>query len=72
MARPRVYVEPRVATAVRLPVSLREQLQEVAEGRDVSVNYLVTRAVMEYLRRLTEPDRTKKHPTTKKANHDRR
>ena len=52
MGRPKVYDEPRVATAIRLPASLREDLQVAALERDVSVNFLVTRAVSEYLRRL--------------------
>jgi hypothetical protein len=41
----------------------------VAAGRDVSVNFLVTRAVADYLRRLAESDRPKKHRTSKKVNH---
>jgi hypothetical protein len=52
MARPKLYSEPRVATAIRLPASVRDELQEAASERDVSVNLLVTRAVCEYLRRL--------------------
>jgi hypothetical protein len=52
MGRPRVYEEPRVATAIRLPASLRAELRTAAVARDVSVNLLVTRAVSEYLRRL--------------------
>ncbi|MDP9386666.1 MAG: hypothetical protein M3Q48_01750 [Actinomycetota bacterium] len=52
MGRPRTYDEPRVATAIRLPVSLREELQAAATERDVSVNLLVTRAVLDYLERL--------------------
>ena len=44
MARPKKYTEERVTTAVRLPVSLHRRLQEEAEARDVSVNYLVTKA----------------------------
>jgi len=52
MGRPRVYKEPRVATAIRLPTSLRDELQAVAAERDVSVNLLVTRAVLDYLGRL--------------------
>ncbi|MGE3620959.1 MAG: hypothetical protein AB7L84_10910 [Acidimicrobiia bacterium] len=52
MGRPRIYEEPRVATAIRLPTSLRDELQAVAAERDVSVNLLVTRAVRDYLRRL--------------------
>jgi predicted transcriptional regulator len=42
----------RVATAVRLPEEIHEQLQEHAEMRDVSVNWLVTRAVEQFLERL--------------------
>ena len=49
MARPRIYEEERVATAVRLPVSIREELRHLAQARDVSVNYLITRAVEELL-----------------------
>ena len=52
MGRPRIYEEPRVATAIRLPTSLRDELQAVAAERDVSVNLLVTRAVLDYLERL--------------------
>ena len=52
MGRPRIYEEPRVATAIRLPASLRDELQAAAAERDVSVNLLVTRAVVDYLRRL--------------------
>jgi hypothetical protein len=52
MGRPRIYDEPRVATAIRLPASLRDELQAAATERNVSVNFLVTRAVLDYLRRL--------------------
>ena len=52
MSRPRVYDEPRVATAIRLPASLHGELQSVATARDVSVNFLVTRAVSAFLARL--------------------
>jgi len=52
MSRPRVYDEPRVATAIRLPTSLHEELQSVASERDVSVNFLVTRAVSTFLAQL--------------------
>jgi predicted transcriptional regulator len=55
MGRPRIYDEPRIATAIRLPTSLRDELQEAATARDVSVNFLVTRAVADYLRRLPPP-----------------
>ena len=52
MGRPTTYVEARIATAVRLPVSVHRRLHEVAADRDVSVNLLVTRAVCDYLDRL--------------------
>jgi len=52
MSRPRVYDEPRVATAIRLPTSLHEELQSAASERDVSVNFLVTRAVSTFLAQL--------------------
>ena len=56
MGRPRTYHEPRVATAVRLSVSLRSELRAAALERGISVNLLVTRAVSEYLRRLPPPE----------------
>ena len=49
MARPRIYDEHRVATAVRLPESMHAELRRLARARDVSVNYLITRAVEELL-----------------------
>jgi len=54
VARPRVYEEERVSTAVRLPASLHEQLKEEARARQVSVNFLVERAVGHYLELLPE------------------
>lgn len=59
MGRPRISEEPRVATAIRLPASLRDELQAAAAERDVSVNFLINRAVADYLRRLpaVESDR---------------
>jgi hypothetical protein len=56
MARPRTYTEDRVATAVRLPVSVYRRLHQAAADRDVSANLLVTRAVTEFLNRLA-PER---------------
>jgi predicted transcriptional regulator len=53
MARPRTYLEDRVATAVRLPASVHRRLHEAAADRHVSANLLVTRAVTEFLNRLT-------------------
>jgi len=52
MARPKTYTEARVATAVRIPVSVHRRLQQAATDRDVSANLLVTRALTEFLDRL--------------------
>ena len=52
MARPRVYEERRVATAVRLPSQLHLRLQDAARTRQVSANLLVERALEDYLNRL--------------------
>lgn len=46
----------RVSTAIRLPADLHAELQGCAEERDVSVNFLVTRAVEHYLRQLPPAD----------------
>lgn len=51
----RTVSEKRVATAVRLPESLHAQLQEQADLRDVSVNFLVVRAVQQYLEQAPDP-----------------
>lgn len=56
MGRPKVYEEPRIATAVRLPASLHRELHATASARDVSANLLVINAVADYLRRLTPPE----------------
>lgn len=47
--------EKRIATAVRLPEHLHNELQQQAELRDVSVNFLVVRAVTQYLEGLPDP-----------------
>lgn len=39
----------RVATSIRLPRDLLDRLTEEAEWRDLSVNYLITKAVSRYL-----------------------
>ncbi len=52
MGRPRTYLEPRRATAVRLPVSLHERLRSEADLRLVSANLLIERAISEFLDRL--------------------
>lgn len=56
MARPRIYEEVRVTTALRLPESTIERLREVARERDVSVNFLIVRAVDRYLEALPITD----------------
>ncbi|HEY3941276.1 MAG TPA: hypothetical protein VGL60_02215 [Acidimicrobiales bacterium] len=56
MARRRTYSEDRVATAVRLPVSVHRRLHQAALERDVSANLLVTRAVTDFLERLTSAE----------------
>ena len=52
---PKRNTERRVATAVRLPESLHHQLQDQADLRDVSVNFLVVRAVTRYLQSAPDP-----------------
>jgi len=47
---------PRISTAIRLPADLHAELQRCADERDVSVNYLVTRAIHHYLRQLPPAD----------------
>jgi hypothetical protein len=56
MSRPRVYEEPRIATAVRLPESIHRRLHQAATERDVSANLLVIRAVGSYLDALPSAD----------------
>lgn len=59
MARPKVHKEDRVTTAVRLPESLHEKLTEAASERDLSANYLVVRALEDYLEKLIPADELK-------------
>ncbi len=47
--------EKRIATAVRLPEKVHEELQRQADQRDVSVNFLVVRAVQQYLESAPDP-----------------
>ena len=56
MARPKLYEERRVPTAVRIPESLHRQLQEVAEEREISVNFLIIRAIKKHLEQLPSID----------------
>jgi hypothetical protein len=52
VARPRIYDQPRVTTAVRLTPAMRDQLHKAAVDRGVSVNQLVVEAMSEYLRKV--------------------
>jgi predicted HicB family RNase H-like nuclease len=54
MVRPRIYNEPRVVTAVRLPQSLHAQLHELAAEQSVSVNSLLSSAVDNFVKRNTK------------------
>lgn len=56
MARPKIYEETRVTTAIRIPESLHEKLTEAAKERELSVNYMVVRAVEEFIERLIPAD----------------
>lgn len=47
--------EKRVSTQVRLPESLHAQLVAQAEERDVSVNFLINRALTRYLDSPPDP-----------------
>jgi hypothetical protein len=40
-----VATDDRVATQFRLPAEMRERLEREAARRDVSINWLITRAV---------------------------
>ena len=51
-----MYDEQRVVAAVRMPVSVRDELRAAARDRDVSMSYLVNRAVTEFLCQLAAPD----------------
>jgi predicted DNA-binding ribbon-helix-helix protein len=62
MARPRIYNEPRVVTAVRLPRSLHAQLHQLAAEQSVSVNSLLSSAVDSYVKRNSSSAKSKKQP----------
>lgn len=47
--RPKIYSEPRVSTGLRLPKSLHERILAMADERDVSANWLITRAIERYV-----------------------
>jgi predicted HicB family RNase H-like nuclease len=56
MARPKLYQEKRIPTAVRIPESLHRQLQAVAEEREISVNFLIVRAIKKHLEQMPPVD----------------
>lgn len=56
MARPKVHHEARVTTAVRFPESLHGRLRTAADERELSANYLIVRAVEDYLDHLIPAD----------------
>ena len=60
MGRRRQYDPNRVTTAVRIPAEIHQQLQQEAEARDVSVNYLIVRGIKLALERLTPLSLTEK------------
>jgi hypothetical protein len=53
--RPKQYLEERVTTAIRVPLSLHERLQQEADSRDTSINHLIVRATAYYLDHLLPP-----------------
>ncbi len=53
---PRPDRHVRTATAIRFPEALHAQLRQAAEDRDLSINYLVVRAVEDFLPRLIPVD----------------
>lgn len=52
----RAHKPPRVTTAIRFPPDVLERLREEADVRGVSINWLVSRAIEEFLPRLVPVD----------------
>jgi predicted HicB family RNase H-like nuclease len=48
--------DTRTTTAIRFPVAVHEALAKAAADRDLSMNYLVVRAVEDFLPRLIPAD----------------
>lgn len=57
--RGRPSAGPRTSTAIRLTDELHERLRVAADERDLSMNWLVNRAVTYYLDRLIPVDELK-------------
>lgn len=55
MGRPALHHEPRVTTALRLPLPKHQRLKVEAARRNLSVNHLVNLAVDDFLDRLLPP-----------------
>lgn len=51
--------ESRSATAIRFPPALHERLRVAAEERHFSINFLVVKAVEDFLERLIPADELK-------------
>lgn len=51
MSRPKVHGD-RVTTAIRLPTPIHSALQTAADEREVSFNFLVIKAIEDFLPRL--------------------
>lgn len=51
MARPKTY-DDRIKLGYRIPADLHERLMVAATERDVSANYLITKALEDFLSRL--------------------
>lgn len=51
--------KPRTTTAIRFPDDLHAQLVKAADDRDLSMNFLVVKAVEDFLPRLIPPDKLK-------------
>lgn len=49
MSRPPQYDSDRVSLSVRIDPSLKKQLEQAASERDVSVTWLLTRAIEDFL-----------------------
>jgi predicted HicB family RNase H-like nuclease len=48
--------KPRTTTAIRFPEGLHKRLSEAAEERDLSINFMVVKAVEEMLENLVPAD----------------
>lgn len=57
--RPKTYKRKRMTTSIRFPDEMLAALHQAADERDISVNFLVNRAVVEFLDRLIPPDEIK-------------